>query len=215
MKKFFTLDVYLKRSCIEILPDKEIDGDFLHEYLQVEQPRTKYRLPDSIVFHIKACKKEYDIIVTYDCWTVIYYSKELISILNRFTDMSDKCYRINLPDATKEYFAIYNLKSYQRINKNELDSFYEHRDSIYQELPPLRFVLGKENLGPVFSISTTACIVIAEEVMKAIKKAKLTNVEFREAYAYTPEEALEWAKENPQFADDFADKEWFRELLKK
>ena len=213
MKKFFSLGVYFKRSCIEILPNKEIEGAFLHEYLQVDDPRTKYRLPDSIVFHIKACKKEYDIIVTYDCWTVIYYSKELISILNRFTDMSDKCYRINLPDATKEYFAIYNLKSYQRINLNEYK--VKSSDPDFTGYTPIRFVIGKEDLGPIFAASPSKYILISEDMMKAIKKAKLTNVEFREAYAYTPEEALEWAKENPQFADDFTDKEWFRELLKK
>ena len=58
-------------------------------------------------------------------------------------------------------------------------------------------------------------ILVSEEVKQALKKAKITNVEFEEAYGYTPEEALEWARENPDIADDFADKAWFKKLPSK
>ncbi len=211
MKKFYCFSHTFKRSCIEILPDRKIEGDFLSTYLDAGLPSSKNRLPESLVFHIAACKKEYDIIGTHNCWTVIFFSDNLISILKQFTDMTDKCYRINLPGVDKEYYNIYNLSTYPRINRREVDAY----PSILSEWPPVRFVLGKEDLGPIFSASTTAWIIVSEEIMKAMKKAKLTNIEFEEAYGYTPEEALEWAQANPEFADDFADKPWFKKLLDK
>ena len=209
MQKFYTIELAFKRSCIEILPNKKIEGDFLTPYLNAGIPSTKKRLQESLVFHIKACKKEYDIIGTYNCWTVLFYSKEFMSILNQYTDMSDRSYKIELPDASKEYFNIYNLKSYRLINRKEIEL------DLYPDYHPLRFVFGKKDLGPVFSVATTAYIVVSEEIMKAMKKAKLTNIEFAEAYGYTPEEALEWARQNPEYADNFADKQWFKKLLDK
>ena len=207
MTNFYGLSFGLKRSCIEILPNLKIQGDFLHFFLEASLPQSTNRLPDDIVFHIKACKKEFDIIGVYNCMTSNYYSKELMDILQQFTDMSDRSYKINLPDATKEYYAIYNLKKYPLINRKELEL------TIYDS--PIRFILGKPDLGPVFSVSTTAYIVVSEDIMKALKKAKITNVEYVEMYGYTPEEALEWARENPDSADDFADTDWFKELLLK
>ena len=208
MKKFYTVIHAFKRSCIEILPNKKIEGDFRHYFLSTWIPSTKNRLSDDIIFHIQACKKELDIISVHNCMTMHYYSKEFMNILNEYTDMSDRSYKINLPDATKEYYAIYNLKSYRLINRKEieLDLYPAHH---------LRFVFGKKDLGPVFSVATTAYIVVSEEIMKAMKKAKLTNIEFAEAYGYTPEEALEWARQNPEYADNFADKQWFKKLLDK
>lgn len=211
MKKFYTVRHAFKRSCIEILPNKKFEGDFLHYFLSTEIPSTKIRLSDDIVFHIQACKKELDLISVHRCMTTHYYSKEFMDILNEYTDMSDRSYKINLPDATKEYYAIYNLKKYRLINRKEIELYPDQLD----KWPPLRFVFGKRDLGPVFSVATTAAIIVSEEIMKAVKKAKLTNIRFEETFGYTPEEALEWARENPEYADDFADKQWFKKLLEK
>ena len=51
MKKYYHVIHAFKRSCIEILPNKEIEGDFLHTFLRLEIPRTRERLSDDIVFH--------------------------------------------------------------------------------------------------------------------------------------------------------------------
>lgn len=49
--------------------------------------------------------------------------------------------------------------------------------------------------------------------MLALKTAKVNNVEFTEIYGYTPEEAQQWAAENPDFTGDFTQKQWFKRLL--
>lgn len=134
----------------------------------------------------------------------MFYSEDLIRILNEFTDMSERCYRINLPDASKKYYNIYNLKDYHLINRKELDDCSRL---------PCRIVIGKEDLGPVFAVSSTNCKMVSEELMQAMTKAKLTDVEFEECIGYTPEEALEWARENPELAGDFVDQEWFQKML--
>lgn len=211
MKKYYLFQYAWKRSCIEILPDKKLEGTFLSVFLDCQHPQTKNRLPDEIIFHIQAGKKEFDIISVYNCMCIYFYSKDFLSIINEFTDMSDKSYKIYLPDASNNYYNIYNLKCYHLINRKELNAY----PTILSEWPPVRFVLGNKDLGPIFSVHTTNCRVISEELMEAMKKAKITNVKFEEAYGYTPEEALEWAQANPEFADDFADKPWFKKLLDK
>ena len=206
MTKFYIIDFAWKRSCIEVLPN--IESKDYEKYLL---PYKNQRLPEQTTFCIKAFKKEYDIIGIYQYMSLQLYSKELISILSSFTDMSDKCYKISLPDATKEYFVIYNLPTHICINlkavKNWVKNFWPDR-------PIYRFVIN-DSIGPVFTLDGFNCVIVSEEIRKALTKAKITNIDFREVYGYTPEEALEWARENPDCADDFADTDWFKELLQK
>lgn len=208
MRTFYKINCAQKRSCIEILPNIAIDGNFIDAFI----PYNRNRLPEQTEFFIKACKKEYDIICIHNCINLHFYSKELISILDRFSDMSDMCYKIDLHGSIKEYYVIYNLPTYRWINEKERN-IWVHNPCL--DYPPIRFVIEENDNTPIFSARGICSILVPEEIMKAMKKAKLTNIEFAEAYGYTPEEALEWARQNPEYADNFADKQWFKKLLDK
>lgn len=208
MKNFYGIISASKRGCIKILPNIEVDGKFIG----IIKPGSKVRLPETVKFKIIKGKKEYDVIVVYECESLEFYSQELISILNHYTDMSDKCFKIKLSDAAREYFSIYNLDHYRIINRKEFDFCTNNQLGIN---PPTRFVISDRDIGPVFTVKTTAWIMVSEDIMKAIKNAKQTNIDFKEAYGYTPEEAVEWAQKNPNFADDFVDEQWFKNYFSK
>ena len=206
MKTYYELITAWKRSCIEIDPNMEPRG-----YVDCFIPYEHRRLPEDIKFTVKAGKKEYDIIGVYQRMNIQLYSKELISVLNQFTDMSKYCYKIDVLDVTKEYYVIYNLPTNRWINEKEYDRWMHVPEF---DFDAIRFLINEDDIK-VLSAKGIICVLVSEEVKRALEKAKITNVRYNEAYGYTPEEALEWARENPDLADDFADKAWFKKLLSK
>ncbi len=206
MKTYYDLRFAWKRSCIEIRPNIK-----LIDYLDYWLPFWHRRLPEDTKFSVKAGKKEYDIIGVNRCMDLHMYSNGLIYVLNQFTDMSKYCYKIDLSDVIKEYYVIYNLPTNRWISAKESKRWL---NDPWLDFPRIRFIIGKNDYK-VFSTNERGGLLVSEEVKRAIEKAKITNVEFEEAYGYTPEEALEWARENPDLADDFADKAWFKKLLSK
>lgn len=206
MITYYEMNFGWKRSCIEIEPNIDII-----DYISYFKPFEHRRIPEDMKFRVKAFKKEYDIIGVYECMTIHMYSNGLIYVLSQFTDMSKYCYKIDVLDVIKEYYVIYNLPTNRMINDKEFDCWMNNPSL---GIPPIRFIID-ENDYKVFSMDKRLSILVSEEVKQALKKAKITNVEFEEAYGYTPEEALEWARENPDLADDFADKAWFKKLLSK
>ncbi len=172
MISFFRLAHRFKRGMLEIISDAP--DDILDKYLD---PTQTEKLPESVKFKVAAGKKEYDIIQHYQSWQ-IFYSQRIIDVLSLFTDMSDKCYPVNIDGVDKRYYVIYNLETYPFWNKDETVSM---RDDPY--------IFGiQDNSIPIFGIDDTGFVIVSESVKDALLKNKISNINLNETFGCSFEE---------------------------
>jgi len=158
----------------------ETSYEILDKYLD---PTQTERLPDDVVFKVVAGKKEYDIIRYYEVgWA--FYSQKIIEVLSQFADMSDKCYPIKNEGVEKQYYVIYNLKTYPFWNKDDVVSMFDD---------PFYFGIHDKSI-PFFVIDDTACIIVSEEIKDALLKSKISNIELLEIFGCSFEEFEEIKK---------------------
>lgn len=163
-----------KKGMLEI--SSNTSYDILWKYLD---PLQKERLPSNITFKVKTGKKQYDIIRLYESGEE-FFSQNVIDVLSLFTDMTDKCYPINIDGIEKQYYAIYNLEACSFLNREE--STFEDEPCCFKvNISPL----------PLFSIEDTKCIIVSLEVKKALLKHKLSNIRLLECFGCTLEEYKE------------------------
>lgn len=97
--------------------------------------------------------------------------------MDRFCDMSDKCYKVHIKDCATQYYVIYNLRQVRCLNLKAV------RKSLSGELM-WRLTLVDSPEASVFGIEDTFMIGVSEEIKDAIMKARLKNFCFREMYAF-------------------------------
>lgn len=181
MEKKYSLSHYFKRSCIEVEARRgpELRKLTKEEFWDIDKcfgPNSDLKLPEDITYIIKACKKEYDIIFTYGCASQNFYSEAIIEIMDRFCDMSDKCYKVHIKDCATQYYVIYNLRQVRCLNLKA------HRKSYFEDI--MRLQLDDSPDASVFGIEDTRHICVSEEIKDAIMKARLKNLCFQEMYAF-------------------------------
>ena len=168
----FSLAYRLKRGMLEIA--SATPDDILDKYLD---PTQTEKLPEDVCFKVAAGKKEYDLIGYYQNWQV-FYSQKIIDVLSQFVDMSDKCYPVKIEGVEKQYYVIYNLKTYPFWNKDDVVSMYDD---------PCYFGIHDKSI-PIFGIDNTAFIIVSEEIKDALLKSKISNIELLETFGCSIEE---------------------------
>ena len=172
MISLFDLTHRFKRSMLEIT--SETSYDILDKYLDPSQTE---KLPDDVCFKVAAGKKDYDIIRYYEVgWE--FYSQKIIDVLSQFVDMSDKCYPVKIEGVEKQYYVIYNLKTYPFWNTDDVVSAYDD---------PYYFGINDKSI-PIFGIDDTAFIIVSEEIKDALLKSKISNIELIEHFGCSFEE---------------------------
>jgi len=179
MISFYSFYHRFKRSMLEITSITPYD--ILWKYLD---PLQKEKLPENIVFTIASGKKAYDIIRLYESGEY-FFSQRVINVLSQFTDMTDKCYPINIEGTNEQYYIIYNLEAYSFLNKDDLLFRYDPR-----------FYYVQDNSLKIFGIKGTSSIIVSNEIKNALLKNKITNIELIECFGCSLEEYKEIKKSN-------------------
>ena len=168
----FSLAYRLKRGMLEIA--SATPDDILDKYLD---PTQTEKLPEDVCFKVAAGKKEYDLIGYYQNWQV-FYSQKFIDVLSRFVDMSDKCYPVKIEGVEKQYYAIYNLKTYP---------FWNREETITMRDDPYFFGIQDASI-PIFGIEDTGFVIVSEKVKDALLKSKISNIDLNETFGCSIEE---------------------------
>ncbi len=172
MISFYYFSHRFKRSMLEIT--SETSYDILDKCLD---PTQTEKLPDDVCFKVAAGKKDYDIIRYYGVgWK--FCSQKIIDVLSRFVDMSDKCYPVKIEGVEKQYYVIYNLKTFPFWNEDDAVSAYDD---------PCYFGIH-DNSIPIFGIDNTAFIIVSEEIKDALLKSIISNIELLETFGCSIEE---------------------------
>ena len=172
MISLFCLTHRFKRSMLEIT--SETSYDILDKCLD---PTQTEKLPDDVCFKVAIGKKNYDIIRYYGVgWE--FNSQKIIDVLSQFVDMSDKCYPVKIDGVEKQYYVIYNLKTYP---------FWNREETITMRDDPYFFGIQDASI-PIFGIDNTAFIIVSEEIKDALLKSKISNIELLETFGCSIEE---------------------------
>ena len=188
MKRYYSIRQELRNSVVQIKPNRHYNeiGDFL-------LTSSSERLPDDVVFDVIKGKKWMDIIYYFEGASNYFFSQRFIDILStQGIDMASYCYPIKINGYDNaDYSVIYNLRKYENINLDcLLDDFGE---------PSYFHIPDNDSCIPgIFSVQGTNLKIISEETMLVLQKNRVTNVRFKEVYAFSSAECAEWKKLHAQ-----------------
>ena len=179
MKTYYELSAKLNHNILKIEPNEPCEEryDFLTR-------TTQKMLPKSMRFFVKKGKQKADIISIYPDISCEFFSQNLIDVLSKFMDMSDKCYPINIEGIDEKYYVIYNLKGYEFFNRKE--HFFKGE--------PTLFLNEGGSTPPLFTYYRALSLVVSEEIKQEIEKQKLKYIQFKRVFSYSKPEYEAWKK---------------------
>ena len=179
MKTYYDLREKSYHDILRIVPNEPCDKmyDFMTR-------TTQKMLPKNISFFIQQGKQKADLIFQYPDTCCKFFSQNLIDVLSKFMDMSDKCYPINIEGIDEKYYVIYNLKGYEFFNRKE--HFFKGE--------PTLFLNEGGSTPPLFTYYRALSLVVSEEIKQEIEKQKLTNIDFERTFSYSKPEYEAWKK---------------------
>lgn len=186
MKTYYDLREKSYHDILRIVPNEPCDKmyDFMTR-------TTQKMLPKNISFFIQQGKQKADLIFQYPDTCCKFFSQNLIDVLSKFMDMSDKCYPINIEGIDEKYYVIYNLKGYVLFNRNE---HFFNQDTRFIKREPALFLNEEESTPPLFTFSNSLSLIVCEEIKQEIEKQKLTNIDFERTFSYSKPEYEAWKK---------------------
>lgn len=181
MKKFYIISNNFQNNVIQLVSNK-----FYSEIEPYVDQYSTEKLPNDVTFHIAKGKKWTDLLYYHEAASIMFFSKQVIDILSARIDMTDVCYPIEIKaENAPQYFVLYNKVAYKLINPNYmLDGLGE---------PPYLYI-PTETIEPpkLFTHIGGIWNIVDEDVMLELKRSKVTNIRFREAYSLDTSEYKKW-----------------------
>lgn len=181
MESFYTFSRKVgSRSVVEIRPAGDVKFSDVDQYLRTT---SRYQLQNDVLFEVARGCKWTDIIYYHGAAHLKFYSKKMVDILNNFVNLEGKMYPIKIiNDVIREYYVLYNLDTFQFLNKKEM-------------LNGEKYALFKlpTDIPNLFTLTNSNMCICSQALKDALEHQKITNIEFSQyTYGLSQMEYIKW-----------------------